>query len=107
VESVLTVAASVWLCGTAQHRLLHNGPRPAGWARASYAAFALQAPVLIMSAVVLRPLPWPAGVKAVMVAVLGITVSFWLGGRLQVVSNTMMLAPSGPGQGLHTGKRSE
>lgn len=82
VEASLVVAGSVWLLGLAQHRLAGAGSRSAAWARASYAAFALQAPVLFTLAIVLRPLPWPAGAKAGLVAVLGVLASFWLGVRL-------------------------
>jgi hypothetical protein len=56
--------------------------QPAAWARASYAAFALQVPVLLTLAITLRPVPWPAEAKAVLIAVLGVPASFWLGGRL-------------------------
>jgi peptidoglycan/LPS O-acetylase OafA/YrhL len=82
VEASLVVAGSVWLLGVAQRGLAGTGSRSAAWARASYAAFALQAPVLLTLAIALRPLPWPAGAKAGLVAVLGVAASFWLGMRL-------------------------
>jgi hypothetical protein len=82
VEASLVVAGSVWLLGLAQRRLAATGPRSVAWARASYAAFALQVPVLLTLAITLRPLPWPAGTKAGLVAALGVLASFWLGMRL-------------------------
>jgi hypothetical protein len=82
VEATLVVAGSVWLLGLAQRGLAGTGSRSAAWARASYAAFALQAPVLLTLAIAFRPLPWSAGAKAGLVAVLGVVASFWLGMRL-------------------------
>ena len=81
IEATLVVAGSVWVTGMAQRALSGTGPRAAGWARASFAAFALQAPVLLTLAIALRPLPWPAEAKAVVVALLGVPISFWLAGR--------------------------
>lgn len=80
VEAPLTVFGSVWLLAAAQHRL----DRPARWAppavaRAAYAAFIVQAPVLIGLALALRPLPLPAEVKALVVAGCGVAGSFGLG----------------------------
>jgi peptidoglycan/LPS O-acetylase OafA/YrhL len=82
VEASLVVAGSVWLCGLAQRWLAGTGPRRAGWARASYTAFALQVPVLLTLSIALRPVPWPAEAKAVLVAMVGLPASFWLGRRL-------------------------
>jgi hypothetical protein len=82
VEAALVVAGSVWLFGVAQSRLTGTGPRRSRWARGSYAAFALQAPVLLTLAIALRPLPWPAEAKAGVVAALGVPVSFWLATHL-------------------------
>jgi len=82
VEASLVVAGSVWLCGLAQRRLAGTGPRRAGWARASYTAFAMQVPVLLTLAIAFRPVPWPAEAKAVLVAVVGVPASFWLAGWL-------------------------
>jgi hypothetical protein len=82
VEAALVVAGSVWLFGLAQRRLAGTGPRSADWARASYAAFALQAPVLLILAIALRPVPWLAEAKAGLVAALGVPATFWLATRL-------------------------
>jgi hypothetical protein len=79
LEGLLTVFGSIWLLGVAQRKLNRwtaNGP---ALSRSAYAAFILQSPVLIGLAVALRPLPADAGVKATVVAVGGLMLSFWLG----------------------------
>jgi hypothetical protein len=55
-----------------------------GAARAAYAAFLLQAPVLLTLEIAARPMPLPAIVKVVLVAGLGVAGSFWLGWLLVV-----------------------
>lgn len=82
VEASLVVAGSVWLCGLAQRRLAGSSPRSITWARGSYAAFALQVPVLLTLEIAFRPLPWPAEAKAGLVAMLAVAASFWLATRL-------------------------
>ncbi len=84
VESILSVFGPVWILGAAQQ---HPGPQHHGrfgrWGpalrRSSYAAFLVQGPVLIGLALALRPVPVPAGVKAVVVALGGVAGSFALG----------------------------
>jgi hypothetical protein len=78
-ESILVVAGSVWLLGLAQRRLTHDGPLASACARGAFAAFVLQAPVLLALAVAARPLNVPVEVKSFLVAGLGVLVSFWLG----------------------------
>ncbi|HEX6300456.1 MAG TPA: acyltransferase [Acidimicrobiia bacterium] len=78
-ESTLAVFGPVWVLGVAQQRL-NRGFR---WAsppigRAAFGAFMLQGLVLIGIAVILRPLPVPAEVKALIVATGGIAGSFAL-----------------------------
>jgi len=78
-ESTLSVFGPVWLLGVAQRRL----DRPIRWAgpavrRSAYGAFLLQGPVLIGLALALRPVPFPAEVKALLVAVSGVGASFAL-----------------------------
>jgi Acyltransferase family len=79
VEASLVVAGSVWMVGFAQRRWASSGRLPARYGRSSYAAFVLQAPVLLTLAIAARPLPWPAEAKAPLVAALGVTACFWLG----------------------------
>ena len=38
--------------------------------------------MLLILAIALRPVPWPAEAKAALVAVLGVPASFWLAARL-------------------------
>jgi hypothetical protein len=78
-EAVLVVAGSVWLLGFAQRKLNHRGPLASACGRGAFAAFVLQAPVLLAFAVAFRPLALPVELKAFLVAGLSIVVSFWLG----------------------------
>jgi fucose 4-O-acetylase-like acetyltransferase len=78
-ETTLSVFGPVWLLGVAQRRL----DRPLRWAgpavrRSAYGAFLLQGPVLIALALALRSVPFPAEVKALLVAVGGVAGSFAL-----------------------------
>lgn len=79
VEAVLVVGGSVWLLGWAQRRLTRDGPLAAALGRGAFAAFVIQGPVLIVLAVAARPLPFPAEVKAFLVAAIAISASFWVG----------------------------
>lgn len=79
LESLLTVFGPVWLLGAAQRHL----DRSFRWAprsvrRSAYGAFMLQGIFLTAAAVGLRPLPVPAGVKALVVAAVGVAGSFVL-----------------------------
>ena len=69
----------MWLLGSAQ-RLLDRPLRWAGPAisRSAYGAFLLQGIVLIGLALALRVVPFPAEVKAILVAVGGVAGSFAL-----------------------------
>ncbi|GID29764.1 acyltransferase family protein [Paractinoplanes brasiliensis] len=79
VETVLAVFGPVWLLGAAQRHLgaLRRWAGPAT-VRSAYGAFMVQTPVLIGLAVVLRPVPLPAEAKALIVATVGVAVSFRL-----------------------------
>jgi hypothetical protein len=75
------VFGSVWLLGAAQRHLA----RPRAWTaplgRSAYGAFLLQGFVLIALALVLRPVPVPAELKALIVAIGAVAGSFawaWL-----------------------------
>jgi hypothetical protein len=76
------VAGSVWLLGVAQRHLTGGGRLADTGARVSYAAFALQVPVLLTLEIVARPLPWPAEAKAALVAGIGVAACFALGALL-------------------------
>jgi hypothetical protein len=81
-EGVLSVNLSVWVLGVAQRHL--NAPvrttRPgARLARGAYAAFVIQGHVLVGLALAVRPLHLWAEPKGLLVSVLGVVLSFWLG----------------------------
>ncbi|ONI84618.1 hypothetical protein ALI22I_29160 [Saccharothrix sp. ALI-22-I] len=82
VEAVLVVGGSVWLLGWAQRRLTRDGPLAVALSRGAFVAFFIQGPVLIVLAVAARPLPFPAEVKAFLVAAAAIAVSFATGWAL-------------------------
>ncbi|SDZ52657.1 Acyltransferase family protein [Asanoa ishikariensis] len=82
VEAVLVVAGSVWVLGLAQDRLQGVTQLWRRCARGSFAAFVLQAPVLLTLAIMLRPFDLPAEAKAIAVAGIGIPVCFWLAWKL-------------------------
>ncbi len=79
VEGPMAVGTSVWLLGQAQRRL-NDRPGRLGqaMARSAYGAFLLQGVVLLVLMIALRPVGVSAEVKALMVAGLGVTGSFWL-----------------------------
>ncbi|HEX7745916.1 MAG TPA: acyltransferase [Micromonosporaceae bacterium] len=79
VEACLVVAGSVWILGLAQRRLAHAGPLSTACGRAAFAAFVLQAPVLLTLAIAARPLDLPAEGKAVLVGLLAVPTCFGLG----------------------------
>jgi fucose 4-O-acetylase-like acetyltransferase len=79
VEAALVVGGSVWLLGWAQHRLTSRAVRLTRVARSAYAAYLLQAPILISLEIAGRLLPWPALAKAVVVAALAVAGSFSIG----------------------------
>ena len=82
VEASLVVVGSVWILALAQRRLTSRAPVMAASARAAYAAFMLQVPVLLRLEIAARPIPWPPRVKAVLVAPLAVAASFGLGWQL-------------------------
>lgn len=81
VETVLTVFGSVWLLSVAQHRLGRSYRWGPVLSRSAYGAFILQTLFLLGLALALRSVEVPAEVKAVVLAVGGVTASFavaWL-----------------------------
>jgi glucan biosynthesis protein C len=81
MEGGTSVAAAVLL---AEHfRRHHPGPPRRPWvARAAYAAYVLQTPVLVAAALLLRPVPVPAGAKLALLAPLGVAACFVLAAAL-------------------------
>jgi hypothetical protein len=81
VEGTLMVFGSVWLLGAAQRHLARPRPWSAALGRSAYGAFLLQGFVLLALALVLRPVPLPAELKALLVAIGAVVGSFawaWL-----------------------------
>jgi hypothetical protein len=78
IESMLTVFGSVWLLAEARRHLSRRLPLGARLARSSYGAFMVQGIVLIGLAIVMRPIPVVAEVKALVVASGGVAGSFAL-----------------------------
>jgi hypothetical protein len=78
-EATLVVAGSVWLLAFAQRWLNHRVIGLTRWARGAYAAYLLQAPVLIGLEIAERSLAWPAVIKGVTVAALAVVASFTIG----------------------------
>ena len=81
-ESVLVVFGAVWALGLAQ-LFGDRYHRTRWWSRNAYAAFIIQTPVLLAAAVALRPLGAPAEVKALLVAGIGVAMSFGLASLLR------------------------
>jgi hypothetical protein len=79
VEAVLVVAGSVWVLGLAQRLLTSRAAVLAGSARAAYAAFILQAPVLLSLEIAARQFFWPPLAKGVVVGTLAVAVSSSVG----------------------------
>ena len=80
-ESALTVFGPIWLLGLGRRHLDRPLPWGSALSRSAYAAFILQAPVLVGLALLVRDVPVAAEVKAVVVAGGGVVGSFavaWL-----------------------------
>lgn len=77
-EGALVVSACIWTLAFAQRRLDRQGRLGKALARSAYGAFLMQGPVLIPVAFALRSFDLPAEVKAIVLAVIGVTASFAL-----------------------------
>lgn len=78
LEGVIALAAPIWILGFAQRHLTRTGPLRRAMARGSYAAFMLQGPVLFGLELAFRNLDLTGDLKALLVALLGISASFAL-----------------------------
>jgi surface polysaccharide O-acyltransferase-like enzyme len=78
VEATLVVGGSVWLLAWAQRWLTSRAVRLTRFGPSAYLAYLLQVPVLISLEIAGRLLPWPAAVKAVVVAAFAVAGSFGL-----------------------------
>jgi hypothetical protein len=82
IEGALAVSAGTYLLATAQRHRLRETPLRLGARRAAYGAYVLQGPVLLGLALALRGLGVPVLLKAVVVAGLGVVLSFALAALL-------------------------
>ena len=76
VEATLVVGGSVWLLAWAQRWLTSRAVRLTRVGRSAYLAYLLQVPVLISLEIAARFVPWPAAVKAVVVAAFAVAGCF-------------------------------
>jgi acyltransferase-like protein len=79
IEAALVVFGTVWILGVAQDHLRGDSRLWRHATRGAFAAFLLQAPVLITLSVVARPVTVPAEVKALVVGGIAVPLCFWLG----------------------------
>jgi hypothetical protein len=79
IEATLVIAGSVWLLGMAQRHFGQAGRLRVVAARSAYAAFVLQAPLLLTLAILARWIAIPALPKGVLVGALGVVFSFSIG----------------------------
>jgi hypothetical protein len=79
LEAVLVVGGSIWVLGLAQRKLTGVGRLWQACARGAFAAFILQAPVLLTLSIVARPIHVPAEAKALLVGAVAVPLCFWLG----------------------------
>ena len=77
VEGVLATTLSVWVLGQAQRYQPRSDPGPL--ARAAYPAYLVQGHILVGLALLMRPVAVPAEVKASVVSVCGVVLSFGVG----------------------------
>jgi hypothetical protein len=81
IEAVLVVFGPVWLLDLARRRLGRALPWGEQLGRSAYGAFMLQTVFLLGLAAALRPVPFPAEAKALLVAAGAVVASFgaaWL-----------------------------
>jgi type IV secretory pathway protease TraF len=84
-EATIAVAMSFWLVGWFARRWNHQGTLARSLGRASFAAYIIHPPVVVLLSVALSSVTIAAEVKLVAVAVLGVATSFTLGWYLTKV----------------------
>jgi len=78
-EAVIAVAMSLWTLEWFRRRWEHAGPLARALGRASFAAYIVHAPVVVLLSVGLRSVPVPVEIKFLAVFTLGAAASFGLG----------------------------
>ncbi len=82
LEGVIVVSLSLWLVDVFRRRFDHQGGLGRGLSRAAYATFFIHQLVLVGLVLVVRQVVWPAEAEFVVVAGLGLVLSFALGALL-------------------------
>lgn len=78
-EATIAVAMSLWLIGWFVRRWNYNGPLARSLGRASFAAYILHPPVVVLLSAALSSVTIVIEIKFLMVAVLGVATSFTVG----------------------------
>jgi peptidoglycan/LPS O-acetylase OafA/YrhL len=79
IEATLALGMSLWAIDWFRRRASHSGTLLRGLGRASFAAYLVHAPITILLAIALRDVGAPAELKFLLVFVIGVIGSFWLG----------------------------
>ncbi|GAA4723634.1 acyltransferase family protein [Pedococcus ginsenosidimutans] len=82
IESTVLVTASFWVVDAFRRRADRQGPLARSLGRAAYATFFVHQGVLVLLILASRHLPWPTEARFVLVAVLGVVLSFAFGAAL-------------------------
>ena len=92
IEAPMAVAMSLWLVVWFMRRADHDGPLPRRLGRASFAAYILHAPVVVLLSAGLSSLAMVIEIKFLVVAVLGVIASFtvgWLTTRVRPLARVL------------------
>jgi hypothetical protein len=87
IEATLALGMSLWLIDWFRRRANHAGTLMRGMGRASFGAYLVHAPIIVLLAIALRGVPVPAELKFLAVFGLGVVASFgigWLATRSRV-----------------------
>jgi peptidoglycan/LPS O-acetylase OafA/YrhL len=87
IEATLALGMSLWLIDWFRRRANHAGALVRGMGRASFGAYLVHAPIIVLLAIALRGVPVPAELKVLTVFGLGVVASFgigWLATRSRV-----------------------
>jgi peptidoglycan/LPS O-acetylase OafA/YrhL len=79
VEATIAIAMSMWVLAWFTHRGNQDGPLVRSLGRASFAAYIVHAPVIVLLSAALSSVAIVAELKLVCVAASGIAISFTLG----------------------------
>jgi peptidoglycan/LPS O-acetylase OafA/YrhL len=92
VEATIAVAMSMWVLAWFARHGNHDGPLARSLGRASFTAYIVHAPVIVLLSAALSSIPIAAELKFVAVATSGIAISFtigWLATRLRLLAHVL------------------